>query len=56
MNAYLTNRLEPGDHYTNRYLGIRLPNDAALNDPKQLAKLSGPCETIVPAREVSQVD
>lgn len=44
---YLDRALEPGDHYINKYKGIRLPNDAALKDPVKLAELSGP---VIPGR------
>lgn len=47
------NRLEFDDHYWDKRKGCRLPHDRLLDDPVELAKLSGPCETIVPAKEVS---
>lgn len=39
-------RLEYDDHYSNIYNGCSLPSDAILDDPVELAKLSGPCVII----------
>lgn len=44
-------RLEYDDHYIDKRKGCRLPHDGALNDPNELAKLSGECITIVPAKQ-----
>jgi hypothetical protein len=49
--GYLDVRVAPDDSWVNRYTGIKLPNDAAVKDPDKLRLLSGPCVTVVPARE-----
>lgn len=43
--TYLRDRLEPGDHYINRYKRATLPCDRLLDKPAELAALSGPVKT-----------
>lgn len=43
--TYLHDRLEPGDHYVNRYKRATLPCDSLLDKPDELAALSGPVKT-----------
>lgn len=42
---YLLSRIEPDDHYINRYKRATLPCDRLLDKPEELAKLSGPVKT-----------
>lgn len=42
---YVRDRLEPGDHYVNRYKRATLPCDSLLDKPDKLAALSGPVKT-----------
>ena len=44
------------DLYEDELYGVevRLPHDDVLDNPDKLASLSGPCITIVPAREVNK--
>lgn len=42
---------ETYDHYFERDNECRLPSDSVMNDPDELAKLSGPCITIQTKKE-----